>query len=142
MRTVETSIWMALRQRVVSIPGGYAIAMPKVAFAKPSTNGQPDPYVQVDNMHNDPERMTIGSDGPADRRGILTLSLMYPVALNHDETVITEAAGKIAAHWPQDLKLPMDGIVVRIEAPPRVVDAMRDDAYWRTPITIRWRTFA
>lgn len=136
MASVETKIWMALKQRIRPIPGGYTAVFPGDVYDP--TNA---PYVQVQLMFNRPGRLTIQSTGPHDRLGILQLNLMYPVTLKHSLDVMQEKAGLIAAHWPTDLTLNFDGVQVRIYEAPQVMQAVREDAYWMIPVSIRWQSF-
>jgi hypothetical protein len=142
MPAVETSIWMALRQRILSLPGDYPLDFAAPAFERPSDETGLLPYIETANIDNQPERITLGSDDPDDRRGILTVTPMVPVHLKRTREYLKDQGGIVAAHFPKDLKLSFGGVTVRIEASARVVDPYRDDAYWRVPVSIRWQSFS
>lgn len=142
MPAIETRIWMALRQRILSLPGGYPFDFVDPEFVRPADGTGALPFVEAANIDGAPERITLGSDDPDDRGGILTLTLMMPVHLKRTREYLKEQGGRIAAHFAKDLKLSFDGVTVRIETTPRVVDPYRDDAYWRVPVSIRWQSFS
>lgn len=135
--TIETRVWMALRQRVTSIPGGYPIAWPATEF-----NPANAAYVAVTNFVNRPSRLTIGSAGADDRRGILQLMLCVPVASKLAYEVMNQKASEIAAHFSKDTALTFDGVHVRVTEAPTVAAPMREDNYWQWPVSIRWQAYA
>lgn len=142
MPSVETKIWMALKGRATSVPGGYPIAWPAQHFTKPSDANGSSPYVEVANLINNPRRILIKGHGAHDRLGILQISLMLPVSPTYSAEVAQELAGRIAAHFPADLKLPFHDICVRIDRAADVDFGFRADAYWQWPVSIPWRCFA
>lgn len=142
MPATETRIWMALRQRVLSLPGDYPLDTKDPEFERPADATGPLAYVETANIDSAPERITLGSDDVDDRGGILTVTLMVPIHLKRTREYLKEQGGGLAAHFPKDLKLYFEDVMVRIEASPRVVDPYRDDAYWRVPVSIRWQSFS
>jgi hypothetical protein len=146
MPAIETSIWMALRGRVETLPFSIvpqtAISWPKKPFTKPQANGQPAPYIEVRHLPNRVERIFIDGGAPHRRPGIMQLDYLAPVAGSLDDIQITEMAGRIAAHFPADLKLTAQGATVRIERAPDVSQGFADGAYWRVPVSIRYDCFA
>lgn len=145
MPEVETKIWMAIKARVSTLPGWAAnrIAWPMDPFEP----GQL-PYVEVAHLPNRVNRPFIGSNDPQERPGILQLTLCWPVAQvgtglgKVHPDVLVQRAGEIAAHWPTDLPLDFGGVRVRVEHAPDVAQPMRDDAYWRVPVSIRYKVFS
>lgn len=146
--SVETKIWQALRARAATIPGGFTISWPMEPFTPPSSGGSPSPYVECRNIPNRNSRMFIGSNEPHDRKGILQLSLCWPVAdvgtgsgkTNPD--VLTERAGQLAAHFPTDHRMIFDGVDVRVSSAPDVAQGYLDGPYIKVPVSVPWRTFA
>lgn len=136
MPTVETSIWLALRSRIETLPLSPAlpIAYPGGTY---SPNGKA--YIAVGRVTVAPERVLIGK-GRHDRTGTLTLSYVAP--LGQDIAVYTEVAGQIAAHFEEDTRMKHGDVCVRVTAKPHVVDGYRDEPYWRTPVNVRWQTYA
>jgi hypothetical protein len=144
--SIETAIWLALKSRVQTLPADVvpqsAIAWPKVSFTPPKVRTDLAPYVIVSLLPNKAERLFIDGNAPHRRPGILQLSLMTPNANAHDFTMVTERAGQIAAHFPADLRIAAEGVTVRIERAPGIGGGYADGAYWRTPVSIYYETYA
>ena len=131
MAEVETKIWMALKSRIQSIPGGLHVAYSADVFTPTSAA-----YIAVGRVNIAPERVFVAS-GAHERRGTLTLSHVAPIG--QDQAVYEEAGAKIAAHFPDDLCMKFSDIVVHISKKSHVVDGYRDGAWWRTPVNVFWR---
>ena len=131
MAEVETKIWMALKSRIQSIPGGLAIAYPADVFTPGAAA-----YIAVGRVNIAPERVFVAS-GAHERRGTLTLSHVAPIG--QDQAVYEEAGAKIAAHFPADLCMNFQGVAVKITSASHVVDGYRDGAWIRTPVNVFWR---
>ena len=131
MPGVETKIWMALKSRIQSIPGGLAIAYPADVFTPGAAA-----YIAVGRVNIAPERVFVAA-GAHERRGTLTLSHVAPIG--QDQAVYEEAGAKIAAHFPADLCINFQGVAVKIVSAPHVIDGYRDGAWWRTPVNVFWR---
>lgn len=131
MAEVETKIWMALKSRIQSIPGGLAIAYPADVYTPGAAA-----YIAVGRVNIAPERVFVAS-GAHERRGTLTLSRVAPIG--QDQAVYEEAGAKIAAHFPADLCINFQGVAVRVIKDSYVVDGYRDGAWWRTPVNVFWR---
>ena len=134
MAEVETKIWLALKSRIQSIPGGLAIAYPADVFTPGAAA-----YIAVGRVNIAPERVFVAS-GAHERRGTLTLSHVAPIG--QDQAVYEEAGAKIAAHFPDDLCINFQGVAVKIVSASHVVDGYRDGAWWRTPVNVFWRASA
>lgn len=141
MPAVETSIWLALRARVASLPTDIvpqtSIAYPKKVFTPPLAGGMPLPYIEVKHLPNRVGRLFMKGSAPHVRPGILQLDYMAPV-VGIDDIQATEMAGRIAAHFPADLRLYAQDVQVRIERAPDVAGGFLDGAYWRVPISVRY----
>ena len=131
MPGIETKIWLALKSRIQSIPGGLAIAYPADVFTPGAAA-----YIAVGRVNIAPERVFVAS-GAHERRGTLTLSHVAPIG--QDQAVYEEAGAKIAAHFPADLCINFQGVAVKIVSAPHVIDGYRDGAWWRTPVNVFWR---
>lgn len=136
MPSVETSIWLALRARIATLS-----LTPAVDIAWPASTYAPDkkPYIAVGRASIEPRRVLVGK-GSHDRTGTLTLS--YVRRIGQDAAVYIEQAGVIAAHFEEHTRMRHGDVCVRISAKPHVVDGYRDEGWWRTPVNIRWQTFA
>lgn len=135
--TIETSIENALFERVATLALNPAlpVAWPNVSFQRPTTG-----YVRVTHMPNTSQRLFIKSTAPHRRRGILQVDVFMP--LNGGATKATENAGKVAEHFSTDLKLPKDGLSVRITKAPDVAQAFSDETHWQVPVTITYECYA
>lgn len=150
MATVETKIWQAIKARVQTLPApvNLPVDWPLETFQKPEAGGRPAPYVECRHLPNTAIRQFIGSNDPHLRQGILQLSLMWPVALVGNEAgqqhpdVLVQMAGLIAAHFSTDLRMMFQDLAVRVEKAPDVSQPFRDEAYWRVPVSVRWRCWA
>ena len=131
MPGTETKIWLALKSRIATIPGGLAIAYPADVYTP--TNAA---YIAVGRVNIAPERVFVAS-GAHERRGTITLSHVAPIG--QDQAVYEEAGAKIAAHFPADLCINFQGVAVKIVSAPHVIDGYRDGAWWRTPVNVFWR---
>lgn len=138
---VEAAIWAALKARVqlldTAIVPQSQIAWPKVAFTPNLTK----PYIRVYQLPNQTERVTINA-GKHRRPGILQLSLLVPNAGSWDHEQTLGQAGRIAAHFPADLKLFAYGVEVRISKAPSIAQGLADGSFWHTPISINYDCFA
>lgn len=151
--SIETSIWMALKARVQTLPGGYTIAWPRAPFTPPQSTGPAPvhlPYIECRNIPNRTRRAFIGSTDPHDRKGILQLTLCWPVAdikpaknAKTESDVLVAIAGDIAAHFPTDLRLTFSGVEVRIMNAPSILnDGMLEGIYIKIPISVNWQAYA
>ena len=131
MPGIETKIWIALKSRIQSIPGGLAIAYPADVFTPGAAA-----YIAVDDTSAAPQRVMV-SRGHHERVGVITVSYVAPIG--QDFSVYKEAGSAIAAHFPADLCMNFQGVAVRVIKDSYVVDGYRDGAWWRTPVNVFWR---
>ncbi|KKC39507.1 hypothetical protein WH87_04745 [Devosia epidermidihirudinis] len=141
---VEADIWAALKARVETLPAAImpqsSIAYPKVAFTKPTIGGKPSPYIEVRHLPNQAQRLFI-NNGAHRRPGILQLSLYVPNAGSWTNEQTLGQAGRIAEHFPMDLKLSAHDVTVRISKAPDIAQGFADGAYWMTPISVSFDCF-
>ena len=133
MATLETKIWMALRNRVRTLDTELPIAWPGSTY---SPDGKA--HISVQNITIAPSRILV-QHGPHNRTG--TLQIMLVQALGVDYSVGRQIAGDIASHFPTDLVLRYRDVCVRVTSAPDVSDGFREGAYWQTPIRIPWQTY-
>lgn len=140
--TVETKIWMALREHVDELD--YAFLWPGEATELPQEDGQPVDCIEVSYLPNRPRRRALKGTSPHQRPGILQLLLLTVAGAEHHQTQAIEKAGTIAAHFEAGLKLHFDGVRVDITEAPTVSGGYQDTTRgrWATPITIRFQSFA
>lgn len=148
--TVETRMWLALKARIATITGYITsqFAWPMDPFTPPQSNGKPLPYLDIAHMPNVNARVLVGSKGPMRRPGIVQIALMWPVSeigtapgKTHPDVLI-QKVGAVAAHFPTDLCMAFQGVSVRVTKAPDVAQPIRDDAYWRVPVSIFYETYA
>lgn len=134
MPTVETKIWLALKDRIETLPNAVPVAYPGDMFTPP--NG---PWIAVGRVTQPPRRMLVKA-GPHDRAGTLTLSYVAPMGLALAS--YEEKAGIIASHFGTDLTMTYEDVTVRITGSPHVAEGYQDDGLWRTPVNVRWQSYA
>ncbi len=135
--TIEVSIETALFTRMAALVLSPAmpVAWPNVDFS-PVLSG----YLMVTHLANGARRAFIGSAGHHQRLGILQVSVFAP--LNKGASPATEIAGKVAEHFPCDLKLPSGDVSVRITKAPDIMQAMRNDSFWHVPVRVSYECWA
>ena len=134
MAHIETEIWLALKDRIETIPGGLFIHYPGAVVAPTDA-----PFLAVGRVTARPDRVMI-SRGQHWLTGSITVSYVAPIG--QDQSVYIEQGGIIAAHFPEDLRMKYGAACVRVVSYPHVIDGYRDGAWWRTPVNIRWRCAA
>jgi hypothetical protein len=139
--TIEASIWAALKARIATLSTDIvpqnAIALPKETFTAPADA----PYIEVRDLTNQSGRVMINR--PVSRRsGILQLDYLSPLALSLTNEQMKQQAGLIAEHFPGDLKMRANGVLVQVEQAPDVGRGLEDKGYWRIPVSVRYVCFA
>lgn len=118
--SAEEAIMEALFGRLASLAlsPAHPVSWPNMNFTKPANNR----YLEARYVPNTTNRVFIGSNEPHRRVGFLQVNARD--ALNQGSRVVG-VAGRVAAHFPADLKLPHDfGLTVRITAAADAGDAM------------------
>ena len=136
--TVETAIWLALKERVKTIPLSplppihwpNEIYEPKVGTA----------YLKVEHIPNTTQRVFIGSMEPHRYRGILQIGLM--TKLNQQVGIALEMAGGIASHFPPDLRLVAHDVTVRVTRRPDMGPAQPQSTHLMIPVSVEYETWA
>lgn len=136
MATVEEKIWAALEARVASL-----VTVPALPIAWPDNDfSQPPPYLRVSYFPNQNERILIRSDGPSYRQGILQLTVVAP--LRAGPVPALSWAGQIAAHFPADLQMHREGIILRVQKTPNPRQADKTDVSNDIAVDVYYETFA
>jgi len=135
--TIEAAIEGALFARVGSLvlSPTRRVAWPNMPFAP--TNGET--YLAVDHLPNRSQRLFIGSGDPHLRQGILQITIRGPQ--NHNAINLTQIAGKVAEHFPTDLRLTSGNVQVRVSKAPDIAPAFKDDPHWVVPVTVSYENF-
>lgn len=138
MPRVETSIWLALKSHVESLP--FPKAWPAQVFAVPSANGRPQPYLRIGRISVEPVGVFVDYAKPHERSGSLIVTLVYP--LGSDVSVYDQIAGDIAAHFVDGTNMRSGNVCVTVPSYPYVNEGYDDNGYWTVPVSIPWRCFA
>lgn len=149
MPSIETSIWLALRGRVETFDPAWGefdpakqVSWPNITFTKPQA-GEPKkmlPYLRVNHIPNVNRRLFIGAADPHQRLSLLQIDVCMPK--NQDVAVALEIAGKVAAHFPADLKMSAYGVTARVTKAPEVAQPIDDTTHLMVPVTVSIEAFA
>ena len=111
------------------------IAWPNLSFTKP-TGG----YLRGTQVPNMNRRLFIGSTGRHQRLGLLQIDVFGKK--NENIAVAVEVAGKVAAHFPTDLKMRFGDVTVRVTEAPTIAQPIDDDTHVLVPVTVPVECFA
>lgn len=137
---IETSIWLALKSRVESLPLSYAKAWPGQTFTPPSNAGKLAPFLRIGRVVGTPIRQLIDYNNVSYRSGFLIITLVYP--LGQDVSVYDQIGSVIAAHFKDGTSTRYGNICVTIPEYPQVQEGYEDSGYWNTPVRIQWKCYA
>lgn len=132
---IETSIWLAIKQRIDSLPLSYEKAWPGEKF-----NPSNAPYLRIGRVSTAPQRELIASGKPHNRSGSIIITLVYPLGPN--VSVFDQLAATIAEHFIDGTAMSYGGVCVNVPSYPYVQEGYEDNGWWTVPVTIPWRTFA
>src|SRR5690554_6323958 len=90
---IETSIWLAIKSRVETIPITIDFAWPAQKYSPAVTT----PFIRVAHLPAEPDRIMVAYGKPHWRKGILMLTLVS--RLGPDVSVFNQMAGQIARHF-------------------------------------------
>lgn len=141
--TIEEQIEDALfgRVRTLAVTGDPPFAWPNFAFPAPGEE-KPGTYIEVSHLPNRNTRLFARGGDPHLRQGILQFIVQTP--LHDGSTSAMALAGEIAEHFPADLALYSEGIKVRIQQAPDVLQPGKSDdgVSWSAIVSVRYETFA
>ena len=137
---IETSIWLALKARIDTLPLAYPKAWPGQTFQVPSSGGLPQPFLRVGRVSADPMRLFLGDGEPHRRTGSLMVTLVHP--LGQAVAVYDQIAAGIAEHFIDGTQMRYGAVCVAVSSCPHVQEGYEDTGYWTVPVRIPWRCFA
>jgi len=137
---IETSLWLAFKARITSLPLTIAKAWPGETFTVPTGGGKPLPYLRVGRVSAAPLRQMIAPGKVHQRTGFLIITLVYPLGQNI--SVYDEIAGTIAEYFKDGTELNYGGVCATVTAYPHVSDGYLEGAYWEIPVRIPWVCYA
>lgn len=141
MASIEEAIETAVLSRAAGLAGltGLPIAWPNIAFQPPKDGqGRPLPYLAVHHLPNVNQRLFINS-ATHRRPGLLQVDVVVP--LDAGASIATRIAGQVVSHFPTDLSMPGDGLWLKVYKAPDVASGMKDEPYWRVPVTISYELY-
>ncbi len=136
----ETSIWLALKGRVQSLPLSYSKAWPGQTFEVPHTDTTLLPYLRIGRVSVSPTRILIAPGKPHDRNGSLMITLVHP--LGQDVSVYDQIGATIANHFKDGTEMRYGNVCVSVTDYPHVQEGYEDNGYWTVPVRVPWRCFA
>jgi len=131
MATFFNDIQAALDTHLQSIPGGYTIAWPNVAF-EPNGAGT---YLRASFLPADTTQAAMGASGLDTTTGIYQVDAVYPA-----ETGRTDLTDDIANHFKRGTILTYNDVNVRVRSV-SIAPAIRDGAFYFVPVSISWQTY-
>jgi hypothetical protein len=137
---IETSIWLALKSRIDTLPLAYPRAWPGQTFQVPSTGGQLLPFLRIGRVTVAPSRQLLADGKPHERNGSLMVTLVQP--LGQDVAVYDQIAAGIAEHFIDGTQMRFGAVCVAVSSYPHVQEGYEDTGYWTVPVRIPWRCFA
>lgn len=137
MPTIETALWLALRARVEAL--ALSPVLP-VAWPNESFNAPLSGYLRVSWIPNLNRRLFIGSNDPHQRLSLLQIDVF--AQKNQNAAVAIEIAGKVAAHFPTDLRMSAHGVTARVTKAPDTAQPLTDGTHLMVPVTVSIETFA
>lgn len=132
----ETAIWLALKSRISTLPGGLPIAWPGQTFTPPGVS----PYLRVGRASASPLAQFIDNAKPHWRTGFVIVSLVQP--LGQDVSVYDQIAAGIAEHFVDGTQMHYGHVCVTVPEYPHVQEGYEDNGFWTVPVSIPWRCFA
>lgn len=115
--------------------GALPIVWPNISAAPPASGK----FLRVDFIPNRVDRLEIASDGAHQMRGLLQVSVMWPLNVGTDAPL--DIAGAIVAAYPADLTLWDGDLRVRVYERPAVAGVIVEDQRVMIPVTILWEEF-
>lgn len=137
---IETSIWLALKAHIDTLPLAYPRAWPGQTFQVPSSGGQLLPFLRIGRVTVAPARQLLADGKPHERSGSLMVTLVHP--LGQDVAVYDQIAAGIAEHFIDGTQMRYGAVCVAVRSYPHVQEGYEDTGYWTVPVRIPWRCFA
>lgn len=137
---IETAIWLALRQRIESLPLDYFKAWPGEKAEAPYEDGALQPYLRIGRVSTAPVRQLIANGKPHERTGFLMITLVFP--MGQDIKIYDQIGGTIAEHFKDGTEMVYEGVCVAVTSYPHVQEGYDENGYWTVPVRVPWRCFA
>lgn len=137
---IETSIWLAIRARVETIPLDMHIAWPGEVFEAPSVGASLVPYIRVGRVSAAPIRRFIDNAKPHERTGSVIVTLVHPI-LNSPISLYDQYAATIAEHFKDGTDMQFGDVCVTVTSYPYVQEGYEDNGYWTVPVIVPWRCY-
>lgn len=137
---IETSLWLAFKQRIQSLPIDFAKAWPGETFTVPTANGRPQPFLRIGRVSASPIRQMIAAGKEHQRNGFIIVTLVYP--LGQDISVYDQITATIAEYFKDGTELKYGSVCATVTAYPHVSEGHTENAYWEIPVRIPWRCYA
>ena len=132
--TKETRIWLAIKDRVDTLPVSYSVIEPGEVF-EPSSG----PFILVSDIRNETARMGI-DPRLHEHSGTLILQARWPIANPVSRTQMVEIGGKIAEYFPADTMMQYGGVCVRVIQDATMLQPDVDGAYRVVTVRVLWST--
>lgn len=131
---LDAKIYLALRDRLDTLTGGYAIVEPNETYPTEADVA----FIVIQDVRLEPAKVGIGNDDPDEHRGIFNLAVMTPLGWTHGQSL--GIAGLIRAHMPKSGKYVNNDVTVKIlDTPYYSGNSYRDGAFNRLPVSVKWR---
>lgn len=137
---IETSLWLAFKDRITSMPLTIAKAWPGETFTFPTAGGKPLPFLRVGRVSASPIRQMLAAGQAHERNGFIIVTLVYP--LGQSVSVYDEIAGTIAEHFKDGTALNYGSVCAIVTSYPHVAEGYTENGYWEIPVRIPWRCYA
>ena len=134
MATTEAELQAALMTRLATLTTSPTLT---VVYRERRGELPAGPYVMVDYMPNDPERIALQGSEPLRHTGILQLMVARPLGLY--DVAYRETAATVAAHFARDARLTNGSSTVAI-LKTTVGQGRADGEHWAIPVSIYWRS--
>lgn len=133
---LDAKIYIALRDRLESMSGGYDVYEP----GKTLPTAADTAFLLVQDVRFDPDPVFTNAASEDFHTGEFNVAVMTPLAWTHAQTL--GIAGLIRAHMPKGYKAVVNDVTVTIrETPFYAGTAYRDQAWNRLPVSVRWRAW-
>jgi hypothetical protein len=141
MPAIETQIWLALKARIDTLVTSPTMPKydPDATFTPPSSGGVLQPFILVSDVRNDNRRITIGP-GLHARSGTLMLSIHWPASNPIAHAALLQIAGKVAAHFPADLRMKYGSCCLRVTRDSDSMQPYRDGIHTVSLVKVYWST--
>lgn len=132
----ESDILEALLTKV-----GTLVLTPTLPVSYPGVRYDPvvgTPYLRVTYLPNDSTPTGIAYDSDVSHRGLMQLSVFWPVSQGLVKP--TKVASQVVDAFPRGTRLIRGSVVVQVEEQPQVAPAIQEPNWLQVPTVVRWRS--